>query len=266
MEILFTLTPAEAKRLLAKAVVQLPAVQKAFKYGRLAIVNGTTNAFVVEELLHETISKERFTYGVITAGRTCSNDPDKALKPYLFEQGQRVEANLKEFLAALQGADVVIKGANAVDHEGNIGILLGSRDGGTIGAAWPTLQAVGATLIVPVGLEKLVPAVRQVPASVGIDNYAHSLGMPVGYMPITTKATVVTEIEALAILGKVEATLIAAGGTGGSEGSTTFVVAGTEERVEKVWQLIKQIKGEPPVRRARQACANCSVRCDACHD
>ncbi|MCR3921734.1 MAG: hypothetical protein NUK65_04340 [Firmicutes bacterium] len=259
---LFTLTPAEAKRLIAKAVAVLPVVQNAFVGAKLAIAHGSTNAFVVEELLGEEIAnKGHFCSGVITAGRPCAANPRHAMKPYLFANGERVDAKLKEFLTTLTGGDVLIKGANAVDAEGNVGILLGSRDGGTIGAAWPTMRAVGATLVVPIGLEKLIPSVVAVPATVAIDNYDYTLGMPVGIMPITG-ATVVTEIEALAILGKVEATLIAAGGTAGSEGSTTFVVTGESEKVAKVFQLITDIKGEPPVARSRQNCKNCDIGCE----
>ena len=44
------LTPAESKRLLAKAVVALPEIQSAYKSGMIIIARGVTNAFVTEEL------------------------------------------------------------------------------------------------------------------------------------------------------------------------------------------------------------------------
>lgn len=262
MRALFTLTPSEAKRLIAKAVVKLPQVQNAYENGRLAVTNGTTNAFVVEELLGIKLKKENYTAGVITDGRPCVSDLRQMLKPYLFDRGKRVDTTIAEFIKNFTAGDVVIKGANAVDPDGNAGILVGSREAGTIGAVWSLLKAVGATLIVPVGLEKLVPFI---PTDVGIDHFTSaqggiSLGMPAGLFPVVG-AQVITEIEALAILGEVEAVLLAAGGTGGSEGSTTFMIEGTEEKVTKMVQLIKEIKGEPPVGRSRRACSSCDKPC-----
>ena len=258
MQALFTLTPAEAKRLIAKAVVKLPAVQHAYRNGKLAIGNGTTNAFVVEELLGITVPKENYTAGVITAGRICVSEVEKIIKPYLFVRGQRVEANIGEFVQDFSGGDVFIKGANAVDPRRNAGILVGSRTGGTIGAVWSVLKSVGATLVIPVGLEKLVP---HVPDGIGIDHFDVTLGMPAGLFTVTG-AEVITEIEALATLCNVQATLIASGGTGGSEGSTTFAVSGNREELDRVMELVKSIKGEPPVPRSRRACSSCGNPCE----
>ncbi|HHU30920.1 MAG TPA: hypothetical protein GXZ53_09600 [Firmicutes bacterium] len=262
MRALFTLTPAEAKRLIAKAVVKLPQVQEAYKNGRLAVVGSTTNAFVVEELLGIKLKKENYTAGVITDGRPCVSDLPQMIKPYLFEHGKRVDTTIGEFVKQFTARDVLIKGANAVDPEGNAGILVGSREAGTIGAVWPLLTAVGAALIMPAGLEKLVP---YIPTGIGIDHFTPeeggiSLGMPAGLFPVIG-AQVITEIEAMAILGGVEAVLIAAGGTGGSEGSTTFMIEGPEENVNKMMQLVKAVKGEPPVGSSRRACDDCDKPC-----
>lgn len=257
MKALFTLTPAEAKRLIAKAVVRLPSVRYAYQYGKLAVANGTTNGFVAEELLGVAINKENYTAGVITSGRICVSEIHKIMKPYLFQRGEQVEGTIRDFIKDYRAQDVVIKGANAVDPQGNAGILVGSREGGTIGAVWSILTSVGATLVVPVGLEKLVPFI---PANIGIDHFSVSLGMPSGLFPVPG-AVVITEIEALILLCDVKATLIAAGGTGGSEGSTTFAVEGTDDNVEKTIALIKNIKGEPPVPRSRRACSTCESRC-----
>ena len=48
---IFALTPAESKRLIAKAVVRLPEVRHAWENGRIIIGNGTTTGFVAAELL-----------------------------------------------------------------------------------------------------------------------------------------------------------------------------------------------------------------------
>ena len=110
MRALFTLTPAEAKRLIAKAVVKLPQVQEAYKNGRLAVVGGTTNAFVVEELLGIKLKKENYTAGVITDGRPCVSDLPQMIKPYLFEHGKRVDTTIGEFVKRFTARDALIKG------------------------------------------------------------------------------------------------------------------------------------------------------------
>ncbi len=58
------LTVAESKRLIAKGVVALPSVQRALKDGMIAVAKGTTNAYIVEELLGKPIDKPAYTIGV----------------------------------------------------------------------------------------------------------------------------------------------------------------------------------------------------------
>jgi hypothetical protein len=60
-------------------------------------------------------------------------------------------------------------------------------------------------------------------------------------------AKVVTEIQAFAILAGVRAYHIGSGGVGGSEGSVHLALEGDEGNVEKAFDLVKSIKGEPPV-------------------
>jgi hypothetical protein len=184
MQSLFTLTSSESKRLIAKAVIKMDAVAFALQSGKLAVAIGTTNAFIAEELTKETIIKEAHTAGIITNARPCLTNPKDRLKPLLLEKGQRIEADLPEFVASFSKGDVLVKGANALDPEGNVGILIGNRKGGLIGATLPTIKAVGATLIIAVGLEKMIPSVKEASQCSGIDSYEITFGLPVGYMMI----------------------------------------------------------------------------------
>jgi len=84
--------------------------------------------------------------------------------------------------------------------------------------------------------------------------------MPVGMVPIMN-AIVVTELEALELLTGVEAIHVASGGVGGSEGAVTLAVDGESEDVEAAIELVKSIKGEPPVKGLRQDCASCKAQC-----
>ena len=49
------LNPAESKRLIARAVVGLAEVQHAYRDARLAITNGSSNSYVLEELTGEKV-------------------------------------------------------------------------------------------------------------------------------------------------------------------------------------------------------------------
>lgn len=142
--------------------------------------------------------------------------------------------------------DVFIKGANAVDCQGNAGIYVASLKAGTIGAAWPILTPRGCPLIIPASLEKLVPSVIDAAKHTGLYRFKYSTGLPVKLVPVPL-AEVITEIQAFGILAGVRAYHLGSGGVGGSEGSVHLALEGDEDRVEKAFELVKSVKGEPPV-------------------
>jgi len=142
--------------------------------------------------------------------------------------------------------DVFIKGANAVDREGNAGIFTSSVKGGTIGMAWPVVTPRECHLIMPVGLEKMVPSVIEAARHSGIYHFKYSTGLPAKLTPVLL-GKVVTEIQAFAILAGVRAYHLGSGGVGGSEGAVVLALEGDEKRVENAFELVKSIKGEPPV-------------------
>jgi hypothetical protein len=118
--------------------------------------------------------------------------------------------------------------------------------GGTIGMAWPIVTPRGSHLIIPVGLEKMVPSVMEAAKHTGIYHFKYSTGLPAKLVPVPL-GKVVTEIQAFAILAGVRAYHIGSGGVGGSEGSVHLALEGDEGNVEKAFDLVKSIKGEPPV-------------------
>jgi hypothetical protein len=243
---IFTLTSAESKRLIAKGVVALPEVQRAMERGRIAIANGTTNAFVVEELLGIEVDKALYASGNITDGALGVNISEDRPKPFVIINGRQVDRLPTDVYPVFESGDVFIKGANAVDVAGNVGILLGGNTAGTIGAAIGTVIARGAHLIAPVGLEKLIPSVIEASRHCGLERIKYPEGGSIGFMPLVN-ATVVTEIQALAILSGATAIHVSSGGIGGSEGSVVLVVEGTEDEVGKAFGLVEKIKGEKPV-------------------
>ncbi len=252
---ILSLKPAESKRLIAKAVVALPEMRRAWENGKIIVSMGTTNAFIAEELLGKPVSKYNYAAGFI-ADRLDNTDEVERILPYMWDKGKLVEVPLEEifrqgptqgFLKQFGAGDVFIKGANAVDPFGNAAVFTGNNLGGTCGGHMGVLWARGAHLIVPVGLEKLIPSVVLASRKAGIDKLKYATGQKVGLWPIVN-ATVITEIQAFQVLCGVQATHVGSGGIGGGEGSVVLVVEGKDEAVADAFSLVEKIKGEEPVR------------------
>ena len=242
------LNPAECKRLLAKATVALPEVQHAWKNGTIIIARGITNAYVTEEFFDISVEpKAGQTVGLICNGITNANSGAPPSTWHVIRKGRPVEdADSNVEILSFGPDDVFIKGANAVDCEGNAGTYTSSVKGGTIGMAWPIVTPRGSHLIMPASLEKMVPSVMEAATHTGIYHFKYSTGLPAKLVPVPL-AKVVTEVQAFAILAGVSAYHIGSGGVGGSEGSVHLSLEGEEEKLEEAFELVKSIKGEPPV-------------------
>jgi hypothetical protein len=250
-----TLTVAESKRLIARAVKEHPLVKEALKDGIVAIGLGSTNAYVVEELLGRRIEKERYIAGLVDERGTCVVPSDKRLKAVVLEKGEVIEENLESVVKRMKNRDVFIKGANALDSEGIAGVMMASLTGGTIAQVLGVIKARGVRLIIPVGLEKLIPgSIEEVSTKAGIYEVDYSAGIPVGIMPVSGE--VITEVEAFRILAGVEALSLGAGSIS-EPGARTFLLVGDEAGVKKAISLFEEIKGEKDVASLRGNCSNC---------
>lgn len=263
--ILVSLTPAESKRLIAKAVRMLDDVQNALKNGIVVISQGTTNSFVAEEILKglpaaegasARIERERFAAGVVTAKALCSVPKEERQKEIVIREGKVTGETLEDVLEDLSAEDVFIKGANAIDANGRAAIFLGHPSGGTIGTAIGVVLARGVNFIIPVGMEKAIPfSVEEAALRLGIGKIRKATGMPIGLMPVSGK--IVTEVSAFKMLGASDAFPVGAGGVNGGEGSVVFCVEGDAEKLDKIMQIILKIKGETPVKVRVADCEKC---------
>jgi hypothetical protein len=225
------------------AVKKLPEVRKAFKNGIIIIGVGTTNAYVAEELLGRKIERGRFVAGVIIPKGTYVLPAEKRLKEIIIRRGKIIDAKIDDVLQELTSNDVFIKGANALDSSGTVGIFMAGHRGGTIGRALGTIMSRGVNLIIPVGLEKFIPgSVKDVAPLAGMDKVTFSTGVPVGIMPVHGK--VITELQAIRILSGAEAAVMGKGGVSGAEGAVTLLVRGTPKQLREVKRLVKSVKGE----------------------
>jgi hypothetical protein len=243
-----TLTPAEGKRLIGKAVATMDIVQEAIDHGTVIVATSTTTAYVFEELRGQEIEdKGMFTAGVVTKDGCSITDPQNRYDHHVIKEGKIATMKsheLRSVLADMGPGDIFIKGANAIDPFGSAGILLGGSGGGTIGTAWGYLAANGVTTIITAGLEKLVPvSLTDVVPRYGKGRLDLSLGWPCGMMVV--QGTIVTELEAFKELFGVEAIPIGGGGIDGGEGCKIFIISGDEEGVNAAFDMTRKIKGEP---------------------
>jgi hypothetical protein len=262
---LFVFTPAESKRLIAIAVARLPEVQRALAEGNILIGHGSTNVYVAEELLGrgtvaELFDRNRYLSGVTVKGTLCSL-VGKDKPPILLLRRGKVErpaATMSEMLKGFGRGSIVFKGANAVDASGDAAVMAAHPEGGTIGWSLGTILARGIQLMVPVGLEKLIPSVRRAVAVCGQETLDYAQGLRIGLVPLPG-ARVVTEVQALEALAGVEAIHVSSGGNSGSEGAVTVVVQGPAEEVRKAIAAAESVKGEPPLTPQKGICATCAL-------
>jgi hypothetical protein len=249
------LTPAEGKRLIAKAIAHMDIVQEAMKEGIVVVCTSTTDAYVLEELTGKEVKdKGMFTAGVVTREGLLITEAKGRYDHHVFEKG-KVKAlktqELPPILAKMGPSDVFIKGANAIDPFGAAGVLLGGAGGGTIGAAWGYLTSNGVTTIIAAGLEKLVPiSLTDVVARMGMKKVDYAMGVKCGMMVV--QGAVITEMEAFKELFGVDIIPIGGGGIDGGEGSKIFLLDGEDEAVKAAIELAKSIKGEPQLKTRTQ--------------
>ncbi len=251
-------TPPESKRLIAKGVAAMPAVQSALSSGEVVIAHGTTDVYVAEELLGCCPQREQFISGQVINGVLCQTSPEEKPPIIRVVRGQlegpmpTMEETLRNFTAS----DVFIKGANAVDPYGNAGVLCAHPLGGTIGFAYGIISARGLQLIVPVGLEKLVPSVPEAARHLGQDKLYYHSGLKVGMLTITN-GIVITEIQALQILFNVKAVHVSSGGVNGSEGVVVIAIEGEKAELDRAINFYEGLKGEPPLQSQKAFCLAC---------
>jgi hypothetical protein len=248
----FIITPSAGKRLIAKTIANHPAIRKALKNGTIAIIAGTTNGYVAEEILKthkiaEDFSRKHFFRGLsMPPTRKVSNEGrlenenkfpgDVIITKGVWERGK----SITDVIDVLKEGDLILKGANALDlthHQA--AILIGHPQAGTIGLILPAVVGRRVKLILPVGLEKRVNS--------DLTIIAEKVNKPGagGYRLLPVPGEVFTEIEALKALTAAEVELIAAGGVCGAEGGCWISITGEPEQEAFAEQVLTAIADEP---------------------
>jgi hypothetical protein len=267
------LTPAESKKLIAKSVARLDVVRQAAKEGMVVIHPSSSTYFIFEELVGAKPKTNHWVCGVVTPRGMCVEmamvlggyspssmkyDPGELRGLWAIKNGKVLTENTTaELMEQMTAKDVYIKGVNALDSQGNVGILVGERGGlGVIISAWKKKKFA---LIFPAGLEKLIPIpVRQAAMEAKQAKYEYGMGLPAGLFPYPD-GTTITEIDAVKILSGAVAVPIASGGLGGAEGATILIIKGTNQQVRDAIEFVEQSKGAKLPSLRLSNCSDCSV-------
>jgi len=239
------LTPAASKRLIARGVAAHPIVERAMHNGRIVIARGTTNAFVAEELLGEPIDRGAYAAGFID-GRWSMNSRLGDMEEIVLERGRPATGDPDKILASLGVGDVLIKGGNAVDPWGVVGVLLASPSGGTVGRYVPAAVARGVDIVIPISLSKSIHAsVIDLSEEMGSGKVLLHAGLACGLYPL--HGHLVTEIEAIRLVADVDAVHVASNGVGLGHGSVSLFLYGEEEDVKRAFAMAEELAGEADV-------------------
>jgi len=245
MKATIVLTEPVCKRVIARGVAAEPAVRQALAEGTIVITLGTTNAFVAEELLGRSIDREAFAAGFID-DRFNLNARLGDLADIVLRRGVEWDGAREELLEDLTVGDVVIKGGNALDPWGTVGVLLGARNGGTVARYHALALARGVEMVIPISMAKSVHStIAEVALRLGADGIARSSGIPCGMYPLTGR--VVTEADALETLYPIRAYHIASGGVGKGAGNVSLLLEGPGDAVDAAYELVQSFADEQDV-------------------
>ena len=258
MRAVFALNPWESKRLIGRAVAHLPEVQHTLAEAQILIAHGSTNVFVAEEVLGYCPERDKYASCQVINGTLCQTESSEKPPILRLLKGKPMPPvpSMDETLAGWDDSCVFIKGANAVDPEFNAAIFNAHPGAGTIGFAFGKICGMGIPLIVPVGLEKLIPSVKQASTQLGHARVDYFNGQKIGMLPLIN-AKVITEIQAFEILYGLPAVHVGGGGVSGSEGTVVLTVNGEDAVVEQAIEEFNTIKGEPPLALQKALCETC---------
>lgn len=259
MKCQFTLTVSEGKLLIAKAIAAQPEVRKALSEGMILLKGGTTVSALSEELcgVPLRISGRITPRGTVSSGAVKPEGAHSLLiRRGVPEQG---DGWLAEIAASMGPGDVFVCGANLIDPWGGAVMMAGKDLCGEPGGIIPVIESEGVKCFVAAGLEKLSPLpLRESCENAGRKTPVWSMGMAVGLVPV--QGRVVTELEALSMLGYPDRWLVGRGGISGGEGSSTFVAeTGSEEEMAALLAFLGQIKGAATsgVKTSLEECLRC---------
>lgn len=258
-----SLTVEEGKELIALGILEHPKFLNSIEKGRIIFKGGTTVSKITGKLLNLPLRIS----GRITPRGTVSSD--KILNtPHsvLLYKGkwENIDETISDKVHGFSEDDLIVCGANAFDYKGRAAMMAGSPGGGNVGKSISSWYSEGASILIPVGTEKMIPGdLGEVVKKSSRTGKTLSWGMAVGLIPIYGE--VFTEVEAIKTLANVDCFVIACGGLGDAQGSTTLEILGSKEEISKIYNILKDIKSKiNNISGDTDSLAECSPICDNC--
>ena len=239
------LNSTTAKRLIAQGVAAHPIVAGAISRGIIIVTLGTTNGYVASELLGEPIDQGAFAAGLID-NRWNINARLGEAGDLVLKNGEQIPFDEKTVLDDLTTGDAIIKGGNALDPFGTVGVLLAAATGGTVGRYIPTAIARGIDIVIPISVAKSIHTpIADLTLGLGSCKLELAMGLPCGMYPLT--GHVISEIEALELLFDVRATHVCSSGVGIGRGSVSLLIEGEEQHVRAAFERVEQLSILPEI-------------------
>jgi len=236
-----TLTVEEGKEIISLGILKHPLLLNSFKNGKIIFKGSTTVSGITEKLLGVSL---RISGRITTRGTVSSLTALDSPHSILFEDGnwKNIDETIVEEIQGFTNNDLIICGANAFDYKGRAALMAGSPGGGNVGKSMSSWYSEGASVLIPVGIEKMIPGdLDEIINESSRTGKSLSWGMSVGLMPLYGE--IFTEVEAIRKLANVECFVIGAGGLAEAQGSTTFEIWGSKMELDKVIEILKVIKG-----------------------
>jgi hypothetical protein len=256
MNKVITLSTEASKRLIAKAIVQMPEVQRAFNRGYIALAQGSTCGFIIEELCGYEIVRSRYCRSYISSKGPCLLSAEGQIGFTLFINGEMLTAkakcdslddneNLKAYLKEMEPSDVFIKSGNVMDSAGGIACLVESQDNGQVRGRdyYPpegvcTIIPMTVSKTIPINVQRLIEILKEEKIT-----KARCKAEPSDMISLTGR--IITEIEAAQSLLGVNILPIARDGLGANRSSTTFLLSGDAAVVNNAYNYLYNLQGEP---------------------
>lgn len=259
-----TLTVEEGKKVIALGILKHPTFINAQEKGRILFKGGTTVSKITEKFMGIPL---RISGRITQRGTVSSKDIIKGAHSIIYSKGtwSNVDDSIAETVQKFSKNDLIVCGANAIDHKGNAAIMAGSPGGGNVGKSLSSWYTEGAQIIIPVGIEKMIPGdLDHIMGRASRTGKSISWGMSVGLMPL--KGEVFTEIQAIKQLAKVDCFAIGAGGLGDAQGSITLEVwASDSEEFDKIVRTLKKVKSsDKAISGIEDSLIECEAICDNC--
>ena len=258
-----SLTVEEGKELITLGILEHPKFLNSLEKGRILFKGGTTVSKITEKLLNVPLRiSGRITSRGTVSGNKILNTPHSIL---LYKgEWENIDETISDKVHGFSEDDLIVCGANAFDYKGRAALMAGSPGGGNVGKSISSWYSEGASILIPVGTEKMIPGdLDEVVKKSTRTGKSLSWGMAVGLIPIYGE--IFTEVEAIKTLADVDCFVIASGGLGDAQASVTLEILGSREEISRISHILKDIKTKKNnISGDIDSLDECSPICDNC--